>query len=172
MVIDDSGRQLREAVLRAGPAWSDLATLGLFGLALPEAVGGLGNPVADLAVAVEAAAELLAPGPVLPTLTAAIALARVPDHPLAAKLLPGIPTAIAARPLGDERFVPALMLGPIPNLNAPSSVILPPGSYARDRVFELFVHGIDRIQLTGLLDSGADFERVAFMPAGSGNVPI
>ncbi|MEV6609464.1 acyl-CoA dehydrogenase [Kutzneria sp. NPDC051319] len=96
MVIDDGGRQLREAVLRAGPAWSDLAALGLFGLALPEAVGGLGNPVADLAVAVEAVAELLAPGPVLPTLTAAIALARVPDHPLAAKLLPGIADGSAA----------------------------------------------------------------------------
>ncbi|MFC0542034.1 acyl-CoA dehydrogenase [Kutzneria chonburiensis] len=90
MVIDDGGRQLRAAVLAAGPAWPDLAALGLFGLALPEAVGGLGNPVADLAVAVEAAAELLAPGPVLSTLTAAVALARVPDHPLAAKLLPGI----------------------------------------------------------------------------------
>ncbi|GAA3439748.1 acyl-CoA dehydrogenase [Kutzneria kofuensis] len=90
MVIDDGGRQLREAVLSAGAAWSDLAALGLFGLVLPEAVGGLGNPVADLAVAVEAAAELLAPGPVLPTLVAAVALAGVPDRPLAAKLLPGI----------------------------------------------------------------------------------
>ena len=90
MVIDDGGRQLRAAVIQAGPGWSDLAELGLFGLALPEAVGGLGNPVADLAVAVEAAAELLADGPVLSTLTAAVALARVPDHPLAAKLLPGI----------------------------------------------------------------------------------
>jgi alkylation response protein AidB-like acyl-CoA dehydrogenase len=90
MVIDDAGRQLRAAVVQAGPAWPDLAALGLFGLALPESVGGLGNPLADLAVAVEAAAELLAPGPVLSTLTAAIALARVPDHPLAAKLLPGI----------------------------------------------------------------------------------
>jgi len=90
MVIDDGGRQLNAAVLAAGPAWPDLAALGLFGLALPEAVGGLGNPVADLAVAVEAAAELLAGGPVLATLTAGIALARIPDHPLAAKLLPGI----------------------------------------------------------------------------------
>jgi len=90
MVIDDGGRQLNAAVLAAGPAWPDLAALGLFGLALPEVVGGLGNPVADLAVAVEAAAELLAGGPVLATLTAGVALARIPDHPLAAKLLPGI----------------------------------------------------------------------------------
>jgi alkylation response protein AidB-like acyl-CoA dehydrogenase len=90
MVIDDAGRQLRDAVLKAGPAWSELAALGLFGLALPEAAGGLGNPVADLAVAVEAAAEVLAEGPVLPTLAAAVALARVPDHPLSAQLLAGI----------------------------------------------------------------------------------
>ncbi|MFI9384925.1 acyl-CoA dehydrogenase family protein [Kutzneria sp. NPDC052558] len=90
MVIDDAGRQLRDAVLKAGPTWSELAALGLFGLALPEPAGGLGNPVADLAVAVEAAAEVLAEGPVLPTLAAGVALARVPDHPLAATLLPGI----------------------------------------------------------------------------------
>jgi alkylation response protein AidB-like acyl-CoA dehydrogenase len=90
MVIDSAGRQLRDAVLGAGPAWADLAGLGLFGLALPETVGGLGNPVADLAVAVEATAELLAPGPVLTTLAAGLALARVPDHPLAAKLLPAV----------------------------------------------------------------------------------
>ena len=96
MVIDDAGRQLRDAVLAAGPDWSALAGLGLFGLALPESVGGLGNPVADLAVAVEAAAELLAPGPVLPTLAAAVALARIPDHPLVAKLLPGIADGSAA----------------------------------------------------------------------------
>ena len=96
MVIDDGGRQLRDAVLAAGPDWSALAGLGLFGLALPESVGGLGNPVADLAVAVEAATELLAPGPVLPTLAAAVALAGIPDHPLVAKLLPGIADGSAA----------------------------------------------------------------------------
>ncbi|XIF83749.1 acyl-CoA dehydrogenase family protein [Kutzneria buriramensis] len=96
MVIDSAGRQLRDAVLEAGPAWDDLAGLGLFGLALPESVGGLANPVADLAVAVEAAAELLAPGPVLTTLAAGLVLARVPDHPLAAKLLPAIANGTAA----------------------------------------------------------------------------
>lgn len=85
------------------------------------------------------------------------------------KLLPGVPAAIAARRLGDDPFSPALMLAPIPQLNAPSAVVLPPGSYARDRIVELFDQGLRRIQLTGLLDSGPDHQRVAFMPAGSGD---
>jgi alkylation response protein AidB-like acyl-CoA dehydrogenase len=114
MVIDDGARQLRDAVLKAGPEWSALAGLGLFGLALPEAVGGLGNPLADVAVAVEAAAELLADGPVLPTVAAGVVLARMPDHPLVAELLPDIadgrtPVAVHCGPLALGETGPMLV---------------------------------------------------------------
>ncbi|MBQ6641357.1 MAG: acyl-CoA dehydrogenase family protein, partial [Saccharopolyspora sp.] len=42
-----------------GPWWKGLAEIGVFSIALPEAVGGAGAGVADLAAALEAAAEAL-----------------------------------------------------------------------------------------------------------------
>jgi len=94
------------------------------------------------------------------------------DLHVGVRLLPGVPSAIAARVMGTEEYFPALLLLPLPPLAAPSSIVLPPGSFAPQRVIEVFRQGVDRIQLTALLESGADFERVAFMPAGSVYVPI
>jgi 3-oxochol-4-en-24-oyl-CoA dehydrogenase len=48
--------------------WAALAGLGIFAIALPEASGGAGGTVADLAAALEQLTVALAPGPVLPTL--------------------------------------------------------------------------------------------------------
>ncbi|MEO7402905.1 MAG: hypothetical protein ABIU95_04475 [Burkholderiales bacterium] len=92
------------------------------------------------------------------------------DLHVGVRLIPGVPMPTAARYIGQEKFFPALMLAPIPAMNAPSSILLPAGSYAPQKVIEIFLKGIDRIQLTGLLDAGADFERVAFMPGGAGYV--
>ena len=86
------------------------------------------------------------------------------DLLIGARLVPGIPVAVAARRIGEEPFFPALMLDPIPAMNAPTSLLLPAGTYAPQRVIEIFRRGVDRIQLTGVLESGGDYERVAFMP--------
>ncbi|MER7975180.1 acyl-CoA dehydrogenase family protein, partial [Streptomyces sp. NPDC096080] len=64
--------ELRAAVDRPqghDPAlWADLAErLGLPGLALPERYGGVGCPVADLALACEETGRALAPSPLLAT---------------------------------------------------------------------------------------------------------
>ena len=59
-----------------GPGWKGLAEIGVFSIALPEAVGGAGAGVADLAAALEAAAEALVPGPVLSTCAASVLLGR------------------------------------------------------------------------------------------------
>ena len=88
------------------------------------------------------------------------------DLQIGVRLIPGVPAPIAARYIGQEKFFPALLLAPLPALNAPSSIVLPAGSYAPQRVVEIFQRGIDRIQLTGLLDAGTDHERIAYMPAG------
>ena len=93
------------------------------------------------------------------------------DLHVGVRLLPGMPWAIAGRVLGEEEYFPALLLLPRPPLVAPSSIVLPPGTFAPQRVIEVFRQGVDRIQLTALLESGVDFERVAFMPAGSVYVP-
>ena len=94
------------------------------------------------------------------------------DLHVGVRLLPGVPSAIAARAMGSEVYFPALVLLPLPPVAAPSSIVLPPGTFAPQRVVEVFRQGVDRIQLTALLESGEDFERVAFMPAGSVYVPV
>jgi 3-oxochol-4-en-24-oyl-CoA dehydrogenase len=55
--------------------WRELAGLGVFGIALPPAVGGDGGTVADLAAALEELTLSLVPGPVLPTLLAGLVAA-------------------------------------------------------------------------------------------------
>jgi alkylation response protein AidB-like acyl-CoA dehydrogenase len=76
----------------AGPAafealWKALAELGVPGIAVPEEQGGGGGSFLDLAVAVEACARAMVPGPLLPTAVAATVL---PDgHPLLARIADG-----------------------------------------------------------------------------------
>ena len=81
--------------------WPDLATLGLFGIALPERLGGVGGTLADQAAAVEQAAEELLPGPVLPTVLAASLLAGTPAEQIARCLADGSGTAGVALDPGD-----------------------------------------------------------------------
>ena len=71
-------------------AWGELAELGILGIAVPEASGGAGGTLADLACALEAAAEGLVPGPLLSTATGAALLSESPDTAVAKRLLPGI----------------------------------------------------------------------------------
>gem|GEM_PF-8151 len=84
----------------AQASWAAMAELGIFSVALPPALGGAGGSTADVAVVAEQLAVHLAPGPVLPTLLAALVLAGQPDAPAAA-LLAGIAagTVSVAAPL-------------------------------------------------------------------------
>ncbi|MFI6305536.1 acyl-CoA dehydrogenase family protein [Amycolatopsis thailandensis] len=65
-----------------------LAELGLFGVAIPEDVGGAGGTLADLAAGLAEAAEALVPGPVLGTALGGALLATVPQA--AKEILPGL----------------------------------------------------------------------------------
>jgi alkylation response protein AidB-like acyl-CoA dehydrogenase len=60
----------------AGDLWSGLADLGVFSIAVPEADGGGGGTVADVAVVAEQLAAVMAPGPILPTLLGGLILGR------------------------------------------------------------------------------------------------
>ncbi|HEX9549063.1 MAG TPA: acyl-CoA dehydrogenase family protein, partial [Acidimicrobiales bacterium] len=64
------------------PFWAELAELGWLGLHLPEAVGGQGYGIAELAVILDEMGHAVAPGPFLPTVlaSAAIAASDVGDH--------------------------------------------------------------------------------------------
>ena len=84
-------------------------------------------------------------------------------------VIPGVPRAVAARPTGinaqAERFVPAIYCPAVAALAAPASLILPPGWYRPKRVLEIYSEGSESILLTGVLERGSDFERVAVAPA-------
>ncbi|MET7329365.1 acyl-CoA dehydrogenase [Nonomuraea sp. NPDC005650] len=80
-------RNIPSELLRAGtdgrpPFWAGLAEQGLLGLHLPEEYGGSGYGLLEAAVAVEALAERMAPGPYLPTVlaSAVINASKRPEH--------------------------------------------------------------------------------------------
>jgi len=90
------------------------------------------------------------------------------DLHVGAKLIPGMPTALAVRPTGlnvqQESWIPALALSASPALNSPASLVLALGLYKPKRVIELHAEGASRVRLTEVLERGADFERVAYEP--------
>ncbi|MFI9839365.1 acyl-CoA dehydrogenase [Nonomuraea sp. NPDC051941] len=80
-------RNIPSELLRAGtdgrPSfWAGLAEQGLLGLHVPEEYGGSGYGLLETAVAVEALAERMAPGPYLPTVlaSAVISASKRPEH--------------------------------------------------------------------------------------------
>ncbi|HVA09015.1 MAG TPA: acyl-CoA dehydrogenase [Acidimicrobiales bacterium] len=82
------------------PAWEKMAAQGWLGLHLPEADGGHGFSLSELAVVLEELGYALFPGPVLPTVLAAALVARHGDAAQRARYLPGLadgstPAAVA-----------------------------------------------------------------------------
>jgi alkylation response protein AidB-like acyl-CoA dehydrogenase len=74
----DAGADVRERP----PFWEELGKLGWLGLAVPEADGGEGYGVAELAVVLEELGRVVAPGPALPTAWAAAVLAAASAEPV------------------------------------------------------------------------------------------
>jgi hypothetical protein len=85
------------------------------------------------------------------------------------KLLPGLPSPLAVRPTGlnvqQDSWAPALRLSAVPALNSPASLVLPAGWYKPKRVIEVYEQVSSKVQLTQLIERGADFERVAYEAA-------
>jgi alkylation response protein AidB-like acyl-CoA dehydrogenase len=76
----------------ADPAdiWSAAADLGWTGLAIAEEHGGSGFGLAELAVVLEAQGRELAPGPFLPSVSAAVVIGRCSPDSVRAQLLPAL----------------------------------------------------------------------------------
>ncbi|MEU4510678.1 acyl-CoA dehydrogenase [Nonomuraea wenchangensis] len=94
-------RNITSDLLRAGaegrpPFWSGLAEQGLLGLHLPEENGGSGYGLLEAAVAVEALAERMAPGPYVPTVLASAVIHASKRHELLERLADGTLTAAVA----------------------------------------------------------------------------
>jgi hypothetical protein len=66
--------------------------------------------------------------------------------------------------LAEERFVQAMALGAVPALRSPPTLVLPSGWYKPKRIVEAVMRKTTRLQLTELVERGADFERVTFEP--------
>ncbi|MCM8595289.1 hypothetical protein [Accumulibacter sp.] len=84
--------------------------------------------------------------------------------------LPGKPQAVAVRtPQGEpghtDEYSRAFLLPALPAICEEATLVLPRGWYHSDRVLEVFVDGPCRVRLQRLVDEGADFERVSFIPA-------
>jgi alkylation response protein AidB-like acyl-CoA dehydrogenase len=90
------GELLRSAVDERPPFWSGLAEQGLLGLHLPEESGGSGYGLLEAAVAVEALAERMAPGPYVPTVLAAAVIHASKRHDLLPALAGGELTGAVA----------------------------------------------------------------------------
>jgi 3-oxochol-4-en-24-oyl-CoA dehydrogenase len=75
----DSGSGAGDHDGRAAERWASLAELGVFAIGLPAEAGGAGG-APELAAALAQLTESLVPGPILPTLLAALALARCQDQ--------------------------------------------------------------------------------------------
>ncbi|MFI6918761.1 acyl-CoA dehydrogenase [Nonomuraea spiralis] len=94
-------RNIPSELLRSGseerPAfWPGLAEQGLLGLHLPEESGGSGYGLLEAAVAVEALAEKLAPGPYVPTVLASAVIHASKRHELLESLADGTLTGAVA----------------------------------------------------------------------------
>ncbi|MEU4549488.1 acyl-CoA dehydrogenase [Nonomuraea dietziae] len=72
------------------PFWLGLAEQGLLGLHLPEEFGGSGYGLLEAAVAIEALAERMTPGPFVPTVLAGAVIAASGSDKARAELLPGL----------------------------------------------------------------------------------
>jgi cyclic-di-GMP-binding protein len=95
--------------------------------------------------------------------------ARNGDLQAGLKLLPGIPSPIAAKQLGlnaqAPEFVPALALTAVAALNSTPTLVLPIGWFKPGRTIEIYTGGPQPVRLTELIERGADFERVAYEAA-------
>jgi len=124
------------AVAEAPPAaadlpavWEKMAAQGWLGLHLPEASGGEGFTLAEVAVVVEELGHALFPGPVLPTLLTSAVVTRHGDAATRAALLPGLAdgTITAAVALGAAALGPSAggAVRPVLGLPAARLVLVP-----------------------------------------------
>jgi alkylation response protein AidB-like acyl-CoA dehydrogenase len=90
----------------APPVWKELADQGWLGLAVPESRGGEGFGLTEVAVVLSELARGVVPGPVLPTVTVAAALAAAGPPAEGPDPLPGLAdgSTRAGLALGPERL--------------------------------------------------------------------
>ncbi|MDP2783788.1 MAG: hypothetical protein Q8O38_04250 [Sulfurimicrobium sp.] len=84
------------------------------------------------------------------------------------RALPGFPTPLAARqitlnPKDAGPFVPAFQLSAVPEQKEPASLVLPIGWFQPGKRIQIYGSQMEEAKLIGLLEKGANFERVTFV---------
>lgn len=117
--LNDERKMLRDSVQRfladdERPGWRSLCdTLGLAGLAVPEAAGGFGGGAVDIALVIAELGPSLAAADWLSHAAATMLLARVvPDHPALPALATGA-RRIATICSASAASIPAIESGPV-----------------------------------------------------------
>jgi len=82
--------------------------------------------------------------------------------------LPGMPQAVAARPLTQEgahseMYSRAFLLAAVPAVGSEPSLVVPQGWYHAGRLVEIHADAVQRVKLLHVLEDGPDFERVSFV---------
>lgn len=82
--------------------------------------------------------------------------------------MPGVPQAIAARPLSQqvahaEKYNQAFLLPAIPSMRSEQSLVVPQGWFHAGRIVDIHSNGAWRVKLLSVLEDGPDFERVSFI---------
>ena len=109
--IDGAGQILAaEGRGERADAWSDVVGQGVPTIAVPEALGGGGGGVLDVAVAVEACAYGMVPGPVLGTAMAASILALAGESTALKAVVAGARAGVALSPADGPIIVPGIDL--------------------------------------------------------------
>src|SRR5439155_12918749 len=82
------------------------------------------------------------------------------------QILPGIPQGAAIRAVGAqaaaEQYTQAFLLPAVAALQAPETLVVPPGWFKPNREIEVLTERPGKLRLASLVDRGADFERVTF----------
>lgn len=83
------------------------------------------------------------------------------------RALPGLPMPLAARqvtlnPRDAGPFVPAFQLSAVPEIKEPASLVLPIGWFQPGKFIQIYGSQMEEAKLVGLLEKGANFERVTF----------
>ncbi len=105
----DGPERIRAAEARGerADAWSDVVGQGIPSIAVPAELGGGGGSILDVAVAIEACAHGLVPGPVLGTALAATILGSAGDSLALKAIIDGAQAGVALEPvaLSDGRLI-------------------------------------------------------------------
>ncbi|MFL6089961.1 MAG: acyl-CoA dehydrogenase family protein [Aeromicrobium sp.] len=160
IAINDDHRELFSALKgwaqSIDGSWSEVVSQGVATIAVPDALGGGGGSLLDLAVAVEACAHGLVPGPVLGTALAATLVSSAGESAALKSMVAGAKAGVAVQPLpvADGRLVGQVV---VPGVELDWIVLGGSGSGSDAETW--FVVSADQVTMTAV--EGLDLSRGA-----------